>query len=72
MQYFNSSPTHDGSHMWSGVSSSLPSDDYDSPKSGGGALPAFTRITGSANNYAGSARSNHYTSLSNYRGQVSV
>ncbi|XP_037924076.1 box A-binding factor isoform X2 [Hermetia illucens] len=69
MQYFNSSPTHDGSHMWSGVSSSLPSDDYDSPKSGGGALPAFTRITGSANNYAGSARSNHYTSLSNYRGQ---
>lgn len=75
MQFFSSSPTHDGSHIWSSNTIGLAApEDYTggTPK---GSLPAFQRITSNANSFTPThvSRTNQYTtSLSTYGSQVSV
>ncbi|XP_055539727.1 box A-binding factor-like isoform X2 [Wyeomyia smithii] len=57
MQYFNNSPTHDPTHMWS---SGITDSEYTK-----GGLPGFQRIAPSTN----AARGNHYNSISSSYGQ---
>uniref|UniRef100_A0A1B0DP75 GATA-type domain-containing protein n=1 Tax=Phlebotomus papatasi TaxID=29031 RepID=A0A1B0DP75_PHLPP len=72
MQFFSSSPTHDGSHIWSSNTIGLAApEDYTggTPK---GSLPAFQRITSNANSFTPThvSRTNQYTtSLSTYGSQ---
>ncbi|XP_055635998.1 box A-binding factor-like isoform X2 [Toxorhynchites rutilus septentrionalis] len=60
MQYFNSSPTHDPTHMWSTGVTGLTENEYLK-----GGLPGFQRIASSTN----AARANHYNSISSTYGQ---
>ncbi|GAB0090534.1 Transcription factor GATA [Sergentomyia squamirostris] len=57
MQFFNSSPTHEGSHIW--PPNTIGAEDYTAGAATKGSLPAFQRITSNANSYTPTRASRH-------------